>query len=94
MSEAPVSAFHPPAIGPLALRSRTASAATREDMTKMGLVSKGLARFHAHGDDRSACIAPHHVRPSRVDDELAGRHLSHLYIGARHAALNQIRAGA
>ena len=26
--------------------------------------------------------------------ESAGRHLSHLYIGARHAALNQIRAGA
>lgn len=46
MSETPASAFHPLATGPLAPCNRVIEAAMNEDMSKKGLVSKALARFH------------------------------------------------
>lgn len=40
-------AFSPQTVGPLALRNRFVKAATNEGMAKRGIVTKGLAKFHA-----------------------------------------------
>lgn len=40
-------AYTPLAVGPLTLRNRFIKAATNEGMAKRGIVSKGLAKFHA-----------------------------------------------
>lgn len=40
--------FSPIAIGPLQLRNRFIKAATNEGMCKKGVISKGLAQFHAN----------------------------------------------
>lgn len=47
MTQSIPQAFEPLAIGPLKLRNRFIKAATNEGMCKKGIISKGLAQFHA-----------------------------------------------
>jgi len=47
MSAQTPSPFDPLKVGPITLRNRFIKAATNEGMAKQGLVSKGLAKFHA-----------------------------------------------